>query len=139
MTPTLPCLPRRLPTFRKSAGFSLAVSILLFAGASGVYAQDSAASAAIDDKVIQLDTFEVTGLRSSAIKALEIKRNSPQIMESIVAEDIGKFPDNNAVESLQRLPGVQVTDYGAGNIASVTIRGLPDVTTTLHGRNIFTA
>ncbi len=139
MTPHLPSLPRRFSSDRKSAAFSLVVSLLVSVGANGVHAQDAAAPVATDDQVVQLETFEVTGLRASAIKALEIKRHSPQIMEAIVAEDIGKFPDNNAVESLQRLPGVQVTDYGAGNIASVTIRGLPDVTTTLHGRNIFTA
>ena len=139
MTPDLPSLPQRIPAFRKAAGVSVALSLLLSAGAGGVYAQGAATSPANDDQVVELDTFVVTGLRGSTVKALEIKRNSPQIMESIVAEDIGKFPDNNAVESLQRLPGVQVTDYGAGNITSVTIRGLPDVTTTLNGRNIFTA
>jgi TonB-dependent receptor len=139
MTPDLPPLSQRIPSFRKAAGFSVAVSLLLSFGAGGLQAQSAAAAPASDDAVVELDTFVVTGLRGSTVKALEIKRNSPQIMESIVAEDIGKFPDNNAVESLQRLPGVQVTDYGAGNITSVTIRGLPDVTTTLNGRNIFTA
>lgn len=128
----IPSLPRV-----RRAGLSLFALAALAAGAGRMEAQESAPPTG--DEVVELDTFVVTGLRSSAVKALEIKRNSPQIMEAIVAEDIGKFPDHNAVESLQRLPGVQVTDYGAGNITSVTIRGLPDVTTTLHGRNIFTA
>ena len=125
-------LRKQRTSFLSSLLATLAVSV------GGIHAQDTA-NLANDDQPVELETFVVTGLRGSTVKALEIKRNSPQIMESIVAEDIGKFPDNNAIESLQRLPGVQVTDYGAGNITSVTIRGLPDVTTTLNGRNIFTA
>jgi iron complex outermembrane receptor protein len=96
-------------------------------------------AAAVADAPIRLDEFKVSGLRASAIKALELKRADPQFTDSIVAEDIGKFPDNNVVESLQRLPGIQVTDFNRGNITGVTVRGLPDVTTTLNGRNIFTA
>ncbi|HWL15089.1 MAG TPA: TonB-dependent receptor [Opitutus sp.] len=125
----LPVSPRKLAAFALGA----------FALGPLVSAQTTVSATNSEDEPVTLDTYVVSGLRSSTIKALEIKRNSPQILESIVAEDIGKFPDNNAVESLQRLPGIQVTDYGAGNIASVTIRGLPDVTTTLNGRNIFTA
>lgn len=129
------------PVSRKPAGLFLSLLALGSCASLGLAQTPAPAddTTPASDKVVELDTFVVTGLRASAIKALEIKRNSPQIMESIVAEDIGKFPDNNAVESLQRLPGVQVTDYSAGNITGVTIRGLPDVTTTLHGRNIFTA
>src|SRR3546814_5533763 len=52
---------------------------------------------------------------------------------------IGKLPDNNVVEALQRVTGVQVTDRAGGEAATVTIRGLPDPLTTLNGRNIFTA
>lgn len=110
--------------------------------ATGTPTQPAAANQAAQppaEEVVQLDTFVVTSLRASAVKALEIKRNSPQLVEAIVAEDIGKFPDNTVVESLQRVPGIQVTDYGRGTIAHVTIRGLDDVTTTLNGRNIFTA
>jgi len=91
------------------------------------------------EDVVTLEEFVTTGVRGSAIKAIEVKRENAQFMEAIVSEDIGKFPDNNVVESLQRVPGVQVTDFAHGNITAVTIRGLPDVTTTLNGRNIFTA
>ncbi len=91
-----------------------------------------------DDKVV-LDTFVVTGIRASVSSALDIKRSSVNIVDAIVAEDIGKFPDNNVVEAMQHLPGVQVTDRASGQIATVTIRGLPDVSTTINGRNVFTA
>jgi TonB-dependent receptor len=86
-----------------------------------------------------VEEIVVTGLRESLTQALEIKRESVQIVDAIVAEDIGKFPDNNTVEALQRVPGVQVTDRARGEVGRVAIRGLEDVTTTINGRNIFTA
>lgn len=91
------------------------------------------------EEVVTLEEFVTTGLRNSAVKAIEIKKNNIQFSDSIVSEDIGKFPDNNVIESLQRVSGVQVGDYSRGNLTTVMIRGLPDVTTTLNGRNIFTA
>jgi outer membrane receptor protein involved in Fe transport len=51
----------------------------------------------------------VTGLRRSLQGAQAIKRDLDQIVDAIVAEDIGKLPDNNAAESLARITGVQVT------------------------------
>ena len=86
-----------------------------------------------------IEVIEVSGVRASLSKAINIKRNNVQIVDAIVAEDIGKFPDNNVVEALQRVTGVQVTDRGAGEVNTVTIRGLNDVTTTVNGRNVFTA
>ncbi|HVI99988.1 MAG TPA: TonB-dependent receptor [Sphingomonas sp.] len=81
----------------------------------------------------------VTGVRASYVKALEVKRDSEQVVESIVAEDVGKLPDNNVVEALQRITGVQVTDRGSGEASTLSIRGLPDPLTTMNGREIFTA
>ncbi|WP_346839561.1 TonB-dependent receptor [Microbulbifer sp. SAOS-129_SWC] len=86
-----------------------------------------------------LEEVVVTGVRASLEKAIDIKQQKMQIVDSIVAEDIGKFPDNNVVEALQRVSGVQVTDRGAGEANTVSIRGLNDVTTTVNGRQIFTA
>ncbi len=80
----------------------------------------------------------VTGVRASLQSAENIKRNSPQIVDSIVAEDIGKLPDRNVAEALQRIPGIQVNQsYGEGT--SVAIRGLTQTRTELNGRDIFTA
>ncbi|MBO9715269.1 MAG: TonB-dependent receptor, partial [Pseudoxanthomonas sp.] len=86
-----------------------------------------------------LDRVEVRGVRASMMGALELKQGSMQIVDAIVAEDIGKFPDNNLVEALQRVTGVQTTDRGGGEVATVSIRGLNDITTTINGRNIFTS
>ncbi|MGY1409806.1 TonB-dependent receptor [Luteimonas sp. A611] len=91
------------------------------------------------DNAVELERVEVRGLRASMIDALQIKQGSMQIVDAIVAEDIGKFPDNNLVEALQRVTGVQTTDRGGGEVSTVSIRGLNDVTTTINGRNIFTA
>ncbi len=80
----------------------------------------------------------ITGVRASLASAQSIKRNADSIVDSIVAEDIGKLPDNNATEALQRVTGVQVSrDVGEGG--SIAIRGLPQVETTLNGRETFTA
>ncbi|WP_068085930.1 TonB-dependent receptor [Novosphingobium rosa] len=80
----------------------------------------------------------VTGVRASLQSAQNIKRNAFSIVDSIVAEDIGKLPDNNATEALQRVTGVQVSrDVGEGG--AIAIRGLPQVETTLNGRETFTA
>ncbi len=81
----------------------------------------------------------VTGVRDSLEQAVEVKRDSMSIVDALVAEDIGKFPDVNVVESMQRIPGVQVTNRGGGEVSTVSIRGLGDVTTTVNGRNIFTS
>ncbi len=86
-----------------------------------------------------LEEVVVTGIRASLDQAQDIKRDSMQVLDAIVSEDIGKLPDNNVVESLQRVSGVQVTDRGAGEASAVTIRGLNDVSTTLNDRVIFTA
>jgi iron complex outermembrane recepter protein len=79
----------------------------------------------------------VTGMRASLSSAQSIKRNSRQLVDSVIAEDIGKLPDNNVVEALQRIPGIQVSPRARGESATVLIRGLPDVVTLINGRNIF--
>ena len=88
---------------------------------------------------VEVETVIVTGVREALAKGLENKRENPQVIESIVAEDIGKLPDNNVIEALQRVPGVQVTDRGRGETTRLFIRGLPDPATTWNGRSIFTS
>ncbi|AQR72312.1 TonB-dependent receptor [Sphingomonas sp. LM7] len=64
----------------------------------------------------------VTGIRQSLADAQSVKRNSAQVVDAISAEDIGKFPDKNIGEALQRVTGVQIT-RAAGEGQSVSIRG----------------
>jgi iron complex outermembrane recepter protein len=84
------------------------------------------------------ETIVVTGLRASLRSAQSIKRNSAQIVDAIVALDIGKLPDVAVSDTAARIPGVQV-DRGGGEAGRVLVRGLPDFTTTYNGREIFTA
>jgi iron complex outermembrane receptor protein len=84
------------------------------------------------------DEVVVTGFRRSLESAQNIKRLSDGIVDAVVAEDIGKLPDTFASSALQRVAGVAVT-RGGGESAGVTVRGLPDLTTTYNGRQIFTA
>jgi len=72
-------------------------------------------------------TVQVTGIRRGIEAAIDIKRNSDSIVESISAEDIGKLPDTTIAESLARLPGVTTQRTKAGAASNITIRGLgPD-------------
>ena len=80
----------------------------------------------------------VTGMRASLSKAQDLKRNADQVVDSIVADDIGKLPDSNVAEALQRITGVQISrSRGEGD--RVQIRGLSQTQTLLNGRSIFTA
>ncbi len=100
-------------------------------GDQGV-ADQQAGSGVPDDDIV------VTGVRASLQSAQNIKRNADQIVDSIVAEDIGKLPDRNVAEALQRVTGVQIQrSYGEGS--SVAIRGLSQVRIEINGRDIFTA
>ncbi|MFT4178811.1 MAG: TonB-dependent receptor [Thermomonas sp.] len=75
-------------------------------------------------EVTELDTVKVVGTyRASVEKALDIKRSEKGVVDAVVAQDIGKFPDLNLAESLQRIPGVVITrDAGEGR--NITVRGL---------------
>jgi TonB-dependent receptor len=82
----------------------------------------------------------VTGLRRSLQSARNVKRNSPQIIDAIVASDIGKLPDIAVSDTAARIPGIQVTrERGEANL--VLLRGLDRsfYTTTYNSREIFTA
>ena len=70
----------------------------------------------------QLEEVIVTGIRGSMTAALDVKRDSSGVVDAISAEDIGKFPDTNLAESLQRITGVSI-DRNEGEGSQVTIRG----------------
>ena len=122
--------------FKRSA-LSSAITLAVTLASQPLLAQGNDAATATDDS--QVEEVVVTGIRGSLTKALDIKREEVQIVDAIVAEDIGKFPDNNVVEALQRVTGVQTTGRGGDEVDGVTIRGLGDVSTTVNGRQIFTS
>lgn len=84
----------------------------------------AAQTAPAQQNVQDLDSVVVTGTyRASLEQALDIKRREKGVVDAIVAEDIGKFPDLNLAESLQRVPGVTIMrDAGEGR--QISVRGL---------------
>lgn len=78
----------------------------------------------------------VSGMRASLRSAMNTKKNATEIVDSIAAEDIGKLPDSNIAEALQRVPGVQI-QRSQGEGVSVAVRGLTQVKTLLDGREIY--
>ncbi|MFT4074418.1 MAG: TonB-dependent receptor [Asticcacaulis sp.] len=66
----------------------------------------------------------VTSFRRSLTSALAVKRRETGIVDSITAEDIGKFPDSNLAESMQRVPGVAITRGDGGEGKTISVRGL---------------
>lgn len=71
-----------------------------------------------------IEEITVTGSYAGSLaKALDTKRNSTTMVDSILAEDIADFPDQNLAESLQRIPGVTI-DRDGGQGRGITVRGL---------------
>lgn len=108
-------------------------ALILMCGALPAGAQETENATETDVKT--LDTVVVSGIRQSLTEARDIKRNSDQFLDAIVAEDIGKLPDNNVAESLQRVSGIQL-DRGIGEGTSVSIRGVRNNVTLFNGREI---
>lgn len=124
-------MKRKLP-YKKTL---LTQSISLLLGTSvmmPVMAQQNDVDMQDDEPV---EVIEVTGLKSSLTEAASIKQNSVGVVDAISAEDIGKFPDTNLAESLQRITGVSISrSNGEGN--EVTVRGFGGQNNmiTLNGR-----
>jgi len=71
-----------------------------------------------------LDEVVSTGIRASLNRGLDVKRNEDSIVDAISAEELGKFPDTNVAESLQRITGIAITRSRGGEGQFVTVRGL---------------
>ena len=122
-------------------GFALRLSVSLFAiNGSATFAQDAPAAQKAPTSREDDDAIVVTGIRASLADAVRTKRDADAIIDAVSAEDIGKFPDRNVAESLQRVPGV-VTNREFGEGERVALRGLaPNLTRTLvNGHAVATA
>lgn len=113
---------------RRHLALLTAASSLAIFMAGSVYAQDAAPAADTNDDTVVV----VKGIRASLKRAVNLKRDADQVIDSVSSEDIGKFPDATISDSLQRIPGVQVRRE-AGEAGAVNIRGLPQVATLLNG------
>lgn len=96
---------------------------------TAAFAQNATPAPAADDQAGEV--VIIRGFRASLQNSLRAKKNSNLIIESITAEDIGKFPDQNIAESLQRLAGIQI-DRENGQGTKVRIRGLDQNVTVLN-------
>ena len=87
-----------------------------------------------------VDQVIITGIRASLERSIAIKRDNSGVVDAISAEDMGKFPDTNLAESLQRITGVSI-DRTNGEGSQVTVRGFgPSFNlVTLNGRSMPTA
>jgi TonB-dependent receptor len=112
-------MPVRSTFARRSSALAIASTLLvaLPALAQEQPVADQAADSGTADIV-------VTGFRASLNSALGMKRNEAAAVDSIVAEDIGKFPDSNLAESMQRVPGIALARGDGGEGRNISVRGL---------------
>jgi TonB-dependent receptor len=109
--------------------------MLLGAGIAPLtYAQEAAVN---DDVADNVEIIEITGIRGSLARAMDMKREGTGVVDAISAEEMGKFPDTNLAESLQRITGVTVSRSN-GEGSQITVRGFgPDFNlVTLNGRQM---
>lgn len=126
-------------------GRALAVAALAGVGIAAPAAAQEAADADAEETATQApveitvglegdEVVIVTGIRQSLEAAADLKRNDRRIIDAVVAEDIGKLPDHNIAEALQRVTGVAINrELGVGS--DVSIRGLPQNRVELNGRS----
>ncbi|APV50396.1 hypothetical protein BWI17_12235 [Betaproteobacteria bacterium GR16-43] len=116
----------------KPTPIASAVAFALAGVAISAHAQE-----AKTEKSEKVEKIEVTGIRGSMEKSVESKRNADSVVEVITAEDIGKMPDKNIADSLQRVPGVTTSSQSGGSGGfdendRVSLRGTnPSLTQTL--------
>lgn len=118
-------------------GVSLALGMGLMAPIYAQQTDDVANAAAADEQAGQVEIISVTGIRGSLMRSMDTKRESVGVVDAINSEDIGKFPDTNLAESLQRITGVSI-DRVNGEGSRVTVRGFgADFNlVTLNGRQL---
>ncbi len=96
----------------------IAIAVAMSLGVAGTaIAQESETTQEMEEVV-------VTGFRGSLNTAIAQKRNETAAIDVIASEDIGKFPDSNLAESMQRIPGVALTRGDGGEGRNISVRGL---------------
>lgn len=121
-------------TFTKT---KIAVGLSLVLGVTALPALSAEEVNKPVNKEKEVEVIEVRGIRGSLVKSVDMKRNAIGVTESISADDIGKMPDQNIAESLQRLTGIQI-DRNAGEGTTVRIRGMSNNLTLLNNESFLT-
>ncbi|WP_172449771.1 TonB-dependent receptor [Porphyrobacter sp. HT-58-2] len=125
---------------RNTIGLMTSVACLAVLLAAPAHAQQVEESGSGEQPAVADDQEEgrdiiVSGIRDSLRKAAQVKRDADQVIDVITAEDVGKLPDDNVAEALQRVTGVQITRvFGEGQ--AVNIRGLQQVRVEVDGRTL---
>lgn len=114
-----------LAAARRLTPIATAVAILITSASFAAQAQDTQAA---DAKVGDPAVVVVTGARAALEQSLKQKRNADAVVEVVTAEDIGKMPDRNVADAIQRLPGVNTQssaggEGGFGENDRVSLRG----------------
>jgi iron complex outermembrane receptor protein len=84
---------------------------------------NSGAPSSAADGSQQLEEIVVTGLRASLEKSLDVKKRASVVLDSINAEELGRFPDSDVADSLEHLPGITISRTTGGEGQKVTVRG----------------
>ncbi|WP_024589551.1 MULTISPECIES: TonB-dependent receptor [unclassified Pseudoalteromonas] len=123
-------------SFNKKTAISIAITGILASGNVAAQGAEGNTPTVVNEDV---EVIAVTGIRSSLRSSMLDKKASNVVTDGIKAEDLGKFPDLNVAESLQRITGVAI-DRSGGEGQAVTIRGFgPQFNTVLvNGRQIAT-
>ncbi|MFT3996471.1 MAG: TonB-dependent receptor [Asticcacaulis sp.] len=105
----------------------------IWAGAAG--AQDATSATQAQASEGGDNVIVVTGFRRSYADAVKVKRDTIQISDSISSDGLGRFPDLNVGEAIQRIPGIQINREADARNATISLRGLPGsfARTTLNG------
>jgi TonB-dependent receptor len=130
----------------KKTAIAAAVAQFALLSSSGVWAQETLNGDHAPGTQQQSNVVVVSGQRAALQSAQKIKQNADEVVDSIVAEDIGKLPDRSVTEVLQRIAGVTIDRNMAGDPnrqsvegSGVSVRGLTYVRSELNGRDAFSA
>jgi len=123
----------------KRSQLSTAIKAAMLLPACAVMTHNVIAQGAPGAESEGIEIIEVTGIQGSLQRAMDLKRARAVVSDGISAEDLGKFPDTNVAESLQRITGVSI-DRSGGEGQQVTVRGFgPSFNTVLvNGRQMAT-
>lgn len=120
---------RRLATHIKAA---------LFASVSVMTSSALAAEEVKEEKpeLKDVETIQVTGVRNALKESLFLKKSASQIVDAISSEDVGKLPDLNVAEAMQRITGIQINRNDAGDGQGFQVRGLSQNRVEVNGRSL---
>jgi outer membrane receptor for Fe3+-dicitrate len=120
-------------TFALRAALMASCAVLAVGGAA--QARQAAPAPEQKPEAETVDTVVVTGFRAAYANAIATKRETLEISDGISSDGLGRFPDLNVGEAIQRIPGIQINREADSRNATISLRGLPGTfaRTTLNG------